>query len=210
MRSAKDGTKTLRTIISAAALLLAGAAVAGGAEAMAGTERATLGGGCFWCLEAVYEEMDGVKSVVSGYAGGDDSGKPNYKEVCSGETGHAEVVQVTFDPEVVSYGVLLDVFFQIHDPTTKDRQGADVGTQYRSIILTHDDVQREAAAAEIAVQSKRWPNPIVTEVAPLEKFHAAEEYHQDYFKRNPSQAYCQMVVRPKVEKARKAFPDRLR
>jgi len=199
-----------RTIIRTAVLLFAGVMALGGAEAMAETERATLGGGCFWCLEAVYEEMDGVKRVVSGYAGGDDSEKPEYKEVCSGSTGHAEVVQVTFDPEVVSYGVLLDMFFQIHDPTTKDRQGADRGTQYRSIILTHDDAQREAAEAEIRTQAKRWPDPIVTEVVPLTVFHDAEPGHQDYFKRNPDQAYCQMVVRPKVEKARKTFPDRLK
>lgn len=200
----------LGTIIRPALLLIAGAVALGGSDVMAKTERATLGGGCFWCLEAVYEEMDGVKSVVSGYAGGDDSEQPEYKSVCSGETGHAEVIQITFDPEVVTYEALLDIFFQIHDPTTKDRQGADRGTQYRSIILTHDDAQREAAAAATRRQAKRWPDPIVTQVVPLKVFHEAEGYHQDYFKKNPDQAYCQMVVRPKVDKARKTFPDRLK
>ena len=193
-----------------ALLLVAGVAALGGSDVMAEIEHATLGGGCFWCLEAVYEEIDGVQSVVSGYAGGDDSVQPDYSAVCSGKTGHAEVVRIAFDPEVVSYETLLDVFFQIHDPTTPDRQGADRGTQYRSIILTHDDAQRETAAAAVRTQAKRWPDPIVTQVVPLKVFHEAEGYHQDYFKKNPDQAYCRMVVRPKVEKARKTFPDRLK
>jgi peptide-methionine (S)-S-oxide reductase len=171
---------------------------------------ATLGGGCFWCLEAVYLGLRGVARVVSGYAGG-HLANPSYEQVCGKRTGHAEVVQVTFDPAEISYEDLLRVFFTIHDPTTRDRQGHDVGPQYRSIILTHDDHQRAAAAviAEIAAAGI-WPGPIVTEVKPLEMFWPAEAYHQNYFARNPFQGYCQAVVAPKVTKFRKSFADRLK
>ncbi len=174
-------------------------------------ELATLAGGCFWCLEAVYLDLRGVEKVVSGYAGGHVP-NPTYREVCSGLTGHAEVVQVTFDPEVVSYRELLQVFFTIHDPTTLNRQGADVGTQYRSAIYYYDDAQKataEAVMAEVTAE-KLWPNPLVTELAPLAKFYPAEEYHQDYFARNPSQPYCQVVVAPKVSKFRKQFIGKLK
>ena len=172
---------------------------------------ATLGGGCFWCLEAVYLGLRGVTRVVSGYAGG-QLANPSYEQVCGKRTGHAEVVQITFDSAEISYQDLLRVFFTIHDPTTKDRQGHDVGPQYRSIILTHDDDQRVAAAAVIAeiAAAGIWPGPIVTEVKPLEVFWPAEAYHQNYFARNPFQGYCQAVVAPKVAKFRKSFADRLK
>ena len=174
-------------------------------------ELATLGGGCFWCLEAVYKDLKGVESVVSGYAGGDVE-NPTYEQVCGGRTGHAEVVQIAFDPQVVTYRDLLDVFFTIHDPTTKDRQGADVGPQYRSIILYHDPEQRAAAEAAIAELGSKgiWRVPIVTEVVPLEKFYPAEEYHRDYFELNPRQRYCQIVIAPKVAKFRKEHLARLK
>ncbi|MBS0560251.1 MAG: peptide-methionine (S)-S-oxide reductase MsrA [Proteobacteria bacterium] len=178
---------------------------------MAAMETATLGGGCFWCLEAVYKELNGVRSVMSGYAGGHVP-NPTYKAVCSGRTGHAEVVQVTFDPEVASYADILRVFFTIHDPTTKDRQGNDVGTQYRSIILTHDDAQAATAKAvmqEIA-EAKIYDAKLVTEIEPLTAFYPAEPEHHDYFARNPYTGYCQFVVAPKVAKFRKAFSDRLK
>jgi peptide-methionine (S)-S-oxide reductase len=172
---------------------------------------ATLAGGCFWCLEAVYLDLRGVESVVSGYAGGHVP-NPTYREVCSGLTGHAEVVQVAFDPAVVSYRELLQIFFTIHDPTTLNRQGADVGTQYRSAIFYHDDAQKataEAVMAEVTAE-KIWPNPLVTQLEPLAKFYPAEEYHQDYFARNPSQPYCQVVVAPKVSKFRKQYVGMLK
>ena len=174
-------------------------------------ELATLGGGCFWCLEAVYKDLKGVESVVSGYAGGEVE-NPTYEQVCSGRTGHAEVVQIAFDPQVVTYRDLLDVFFTIHDPTTKDRQGADVGPQYRSIVLYHSPEQKAAAAAAIADLDGKglWRAPIVTEVVPLEKFYAAEEYHRDYFERNPRQRYCQIIIAPKVAKFRKEHLARLK
>jgi peptide-methionine (S)-S-oxide reductase len=173
-------------------------------------ELATLGGGCFWCLEAVYKELRGVERVVSGYAGGRVA-DPSYEQVCSGSTGHAEVVQITYDPRAVSFRELLEVFFTIHDPTTLNRQGADVGTQYRSAVFYHTPEQREEAERVIAELTAEgvWPSPIVTEVVPLEKFYPAEDYHQDYFARNPFQGYCRMVVAPKVAKFRKQFIDRL-
>ena len=176
-----------------------------------GTEQATLGGGCFWCLEAVFLELRGVTRVVSGYAGGNVV-RPTYEQVCGGRTGHAEVVQVTFDPVELGYADLLRVFFTIHDPTTPDRQGNDVGPQYRSIILTHSDEQRriaEAVTKEIA-DAGIWDGPIVTEIEPLEVFYPAEDYHQNYFASNPSTGYCRVVVAPKVAKFRKSFADRLR
>jgi peptide-methionine (S)-S-oxide reductase len=174
-------------------------------------ELATLAGGCFWCLEAVYKELRGVERVVSGYAGGHVA-NPSYRQVCEGTTGHAEAVQITFDPAVVSFRELLEVFFTIHDPTTLNRQGADVGTQYRSAIFYHTPEQREAAAQVIAEMESAqvWDSPIVTEVAPLTIFYAAEDYHQDYFERNSTQPYCRAVVAPKVSKFRKHFLERLK
>jgi len=174
-------------------------------------ELATLGGGCFWCLEAVYKELRGVERVVSGYAGGHVQ-NPSYAQVCEGTTGHAEVVQITFDPEAVSYRELLGVFFTIHDPTTLNRQGADVGTQYRSAVFYHSPAQREAAEQTIAELTAEgvWDAPVVTEVVPLETFYPAEDYHQDYFEKNPYQPYCRAVVAPKVAKFRKHFLERLK
>jgi peptide-methionine (S)-S-oxide reductase len=174
-------------------------------------ERATLGGGCFWCLEAVFERLEGVRSVVSGYAGGHVR-DPSYAAVCGGGTGHAEVVQVEFEPAVIGFRDLLEVFFAIHDPTTPDRQGHDVGTQYRSIILYEDDGQRATAEAVVAELTATgvFEAPIVTEVEPLEVFYPAEPEHQEYYRRNPNQPYCQVVVAPKVAKLRSAFADRLR
>jgi len=178
---------------------------------MATTEIATLGGGCFWCLEAVYNELRGVESVISGYAGGSVA-NPSYEQVCSGRTGHAEVVQVTFDPSAISYRDILGVFFTIHDPTTLNRQGADVGTQYRSIIL-YGSPEQEATAREVIAETQAsglWHAPIVTQVEPLERFYPAEGYHQNYFERNPYQPYCQIVIAPKVAKARQKYLERLK
>ena len=176
-----------------------------------GQETATLGGGCFWCLEAVYKDLKGVLRVVSGYAGGQVE-NPTYEQVCGGRTGHAEVVQITYDPKIVSFRDLLDVFFTIHDPTTKDRQGADVGPQYRSIILHHSPEQKAAAKQAIAdLEAKGvWHGPIVTELAPLERFYPGEDYHQHYFEQNPRQRYCQIVIAPKVAKFRKEHLARLK
>lgn len=170
-------------------------------------EVATLGGGCFWCLEAVYQEVQGVESIVSGYAGGDVP-DPSYKAVCTGRTGHAEVVQVTFDPQQISYRQILEIFFAIHNPTTLNRQGADVGTQYRSVIFYHDQQQKQVAQEVIAEAQEAWDDPIVTEVTPLPEFYKAEEYHQNYYRNNPYQGYCQMVVAPKLAKFRKTFKEK--
>jgi len=177
---------------------------------MATYEIATLGGGCFWCIETIFRELQGVEKVESGYAGG-RMPNPTYRDVCSGMTGHAEVVQVTFDPSVLSFRDLLSVFFTIHDPTTPDRQGADVGTQYRSIVLYHSDEQRDTAKQVIDElnREKVWDDPIVTQVAPFTTFYPAERYHQDYYSQNPNQPYCQIVIAPKVAKFRKAYLDRL-
>lgn len=175
------------------------------------SETATLAGGCFWCLEAVYDELKGVTDVVSGYEGG-TLPNPTYEQVCSGTTGHAEVVRLTFDPDVVSFKELLNVFFTIHDPTTLNRQGADVGTQYRSAIFYHSPEQKataEQVIAEINAQ-KLWNAPIVTEVTPTETFYPAEDYHQEYFVNHPNQGYCQIVIAPKVAKFRKHFLDQLK
>ena len=163
------------------------------------TELATFGGGCFWCLEAVFERLDGVKSVTSGYAGGTKE-NPTYKEVCTGATGHAEVIQIEFDPHKISYEKLLEVFWEAHDPTTMNRQGADAGTQYRSVILYHNDAQKRAAEKSKELAQWRFPRPIVTEIIPLTKFFKAEEYHQDYFRKNPNAPYCAVVISPKLEK----------
>ncbi len=177
---------------------------------MSSLNHATLGGGCFWCLEAVYEEVSGVTEVVSGYAGGHVSA-PSYRQVCNGTTGHAEVVQLTYDPSVIEYRDLLEIFFTIHNPTTKDREGADVGPQYRSIILYHDDEQKEIAETLIdELEAKGvFGDPIVTEVEPLDDFYRAEDKHQDYYERNPSQPFCQTVISPKVAKLRKKHADKL-
>ena len=174
-------------------------------------EHATLGGGCFWCLEAVFLELKGVERVVSGYAGGNVP-NPSYEQVCSGRTGHAEVVQVTYDPAVLSFRDLLQVFFGIHDPTTMNRQGADIGTQYRSAIFFHSSEQ-ETVAREVIKEIDRagiFDDPVVTEIVPLRAFYPAEEYHQDYFRRNPGQGYCRAVIAPKVAKFRKEHLTRLR
>lgn len=170
---------------------------------------ATLGGGCFWCLEAVYVELNGVQRVVSGYAGGHVP-NPTYEQICGKKTGHAEVVQVHFDPAAVSYREILQVFFTIHDPTTPNRQGNDVGPQYRSIVLTHDAAQRETAEAVLAESQALWDDPIVTEIEPLETFYEAEAYHQNYYARNPFQGYCMFVIRPKVAKFRKQYLAKLK
>ena len=166
------------------------------------TELATFGGGCFWCLEAVFQLLDGVKSVTSGYAGGHVE-NPTYKQVCGGDTGHAEVVQIEYDPQKISYERLLEVFWMAHDPTTLNRQGHDVGPQYRSIILYHNEAQKLAAQRSKAEAAKEFAKLIVTEIVPLKKFYRAEGYHQDYFRQNPSQAYCQMVIAPKIQKLKK-------
>lgn len=176
-----------------------------------GNEVATLGGGCFWCLEAVYDELRGVREVDSGYMGGHVP-DPSYRDVCTGTTGHAEVVRVTFDPAELTYRELLEVFFTIHDPTTLNRQGADVGPQYRSVIF-HDSPQQRAVAAEVIEEleeAKIWDAPIVTELAPAETFYPAEEEHRDYYRRNPEQPYCRVVVEPKVAQFRSRFMDRLK
>jgi peptide-methionine (S)-S-oxide reductase len=175
------------------------------------SETATLAGGCFWCLEAVYDDLKGVQSVESGYMGGALQ-NPDYESVCGGRTGHAEVVQITFDPKVVSFRELLDVFFVIHDPTTLNRQGNDVGTQYRSAVFYHSPEQKLVAEQAIAAVSKEgvWGAPIVTELTPAVRFWIAEDYHQEYFARNPGQGYCQFVVAPKVQKFRKHFLSKLK
>jgi peptide-methionine (S)-S-oxide reductase len=174
-------------------------------------EQATLGGGCFWCLEPIYDALKGVTDVVSGYAGGDVP-NPSYELVCTGRTGHAEVVQITFDPAVISYRELLEVFFTVHDPTTLNRQGADVGTQYRSVIFYHSPEQRAIAEEVIAdVARQGWySDPLVTQLAPYETFYPAEDYHQQYFERNPFQGYCRVVIAPKVAKFRQKYLERLK
>lgn len=174
-------------------------------------ETATLAGGCFWCLEAVYDQLKGVLDVVSGYSGGHVN-NPSYEEVCTGQTGHAEVVQVTFDPRLTSYRELLEVFFTLHDPTTLNRQGMDVGTQYRSAIFYHTLEQKAAAEALIGELEREnlWDKPIVTELAPFIVFYPAEDYHQEYFVRNPTHGYCSVVVAPKVAKFRQKFLAKLK
>jgi peptide-methionine (S)-S-oxide reductase len=174
-------------------------------------EVATFGGGCFWCIEPIFDALEGVEDVVSGYAGGSVE-NPTYREVCTGTTGHAEVVQVTFDPDRIGYRELLEIFLTVHDPTTPNRQGADVGTQYRSIILYHSPEQKATAEAVIGdVEAARvWPAPIVTELAPFDVFYPAEAYHQEYFTRNPGQPYCRVVIEPKLAKFRQHHRDRLK
>ncbi len=172
-------------------------------------EIATLAGGCFWCLEAVYADLKGVLKAESGYAGGTVP-NPSYEDVCTGETGHAEVIQISFDPEIISFDDILRVFFAIHDPTTLNRQGADVGTQYRSAIFYHSVAQKESAEKIIGEMTRKWKNPIVTEVLPIEEYYPAEDYHQDYFANNANQPYCRAVVSPKVEKFREKFVLKLK
>ncbi len=173
-------------------------------------ETATLGGGCFWCIEAVFNEVRGIHSVTSGYSGGTIK-NPAYREVTTGRTGHAEVVRLEFDPQVISYRQILEIFFHLHDPTTLNRQGADVGTQYRSVIFYHNDEQ-EATARDVFAEidaSNLWPDPLVTEISPLTNFYVAEDYHQDYYEKNPNQPYCTFVIGPKMEKLRKLFKEKL-
>jgi peptide-methionine (S)-S-oxide reductase len=200
-----------RSLVFALAALAALAQPTGAETMPANFETATLGGGCFWCLEAVYQELAGVTEVVSGYAGG-RLADPDYEAVCAGGTGHAEVVQVHFDPAQLSYADILEIFFSVHDPTTKDRQGADVGSQYRSIILTANEEQARVARAALAAldESGVWPRPAVTQIEPLATFYPAEKYHQDYYQQNTQQGYCQVVISPKLEKFRKQFRERLK
>jgi peptide-methionine (S)-S-oxide reductase len=178
---------------------------------LSNTEVATFGTGCFWCTEAVMESLDGVKKVVSGYSGGHVA-NPSYKAVCTGETGHAECVEVTYDPKVITYADLLEAFFRSHDPTTLNRQGNDVGTQYRSVIYYHNAEQKELAEkAKVELdKSGAYSNPIVTEISKAEKFYPAEDYHQNYFANNPEQGYCAFVIAPKLDKFKKVFKDKLR
>lgn len=164
----------------------------------------TIGGGCFWCLEAVYQLVEGVKAVTSGYAGGHKK-NPTYKEVCDETTGHAEVVQIEFEPSIISLEKILDIFWTVHDPTTLNRQGNDVGTQYRSVILYQNESQKKIAESSIAANAANWQNPIVTEIIPLEIFYPAEDYHQNYFRNNPYNSYCAYVVKAKVDKYKKVF-----
>jgi peptide-methionine (S)-S-oxide reductase len=180
-----------------------------GTEAAAGHQFATLGGGCFWCLEAVYEELEGVVDVESGYSGG-SVGNPTYRQVCEGDTGHAEVVRLEFDPDRISYAEILEVFFAIHDPTTLNRQGNDVGTQYRSVIFFHNPQQQRIAAEVIEQARSAYGRDIVTQVVPAAPYFRAEEYHQEYFRRNPGQGYCMAVVAPKLEKFRRTFARKRR
>ena len=174
-------------------------------------EKATLGAGCFWCIEAIYQDVKGVHKVESGYAGGHVA-NPTYREVCTGTTGHAEVAQITFDPDVISFEDILTIFWRTHDPTTLNRQGADVGPQYRSAIFYHNEEQKHIAEKSLVETdaSGLWPNPIVTETAPLDTFYVAEDYHQNYYNDNANQPYCRVVIDPKVSKFRKEFKDRLK
>lgn len=173
-------------------------------------EYATLGGGCFWCIEAVFSEVRGINTAISGYSGGTVK-NPTYREVTSGRTGHAEVIQLQFDPEVITYRDILTIFFHLHDPTTLNRQGADVGTQYRSVIFYHNDEQEKVAREvfEEIDRSDLWDNHLITEISPLDEFYKAEDYHQDYYANNPNQPYCTFVISPKMSKLRKLFKDKL-
>ena len=168
---------------------------------------ATLGGGCFWCTEAIYKMLPGVKSIVSGYAGGKVE-NPTYQQVCTGASGHAEVIQISYDPSRISYETILKTFWEVHDPTTLNQQGADIGTQYRSVIMFHDAAQKAIAEKSKIEAQKQFNRPIVTEIVPFDKFYAAEGYHQDYYKNNPMQGYCRAVIRPKVEKFEKKMKEK--
>ncbi len=173
-------------------------------ESAGNLQIATLGGGCFWCVEAIYQDLKGVQKVESGYSGG-PSANPTYKEICSGLSGHAEVIQVSFDPEIVSFRDILRIFFTVHDPTTLNRQGNDVGTQYRSVIYYHSEDQKSDSEAVIKEAQEAWDNPIVTEVTAFDRFYKAEDYHQNYYKTNPNQGYCSFIIAPKVRKFREKF-----
>lgn len=173
------------------------------------TEIATLGGGCFWCTEAVFQQLKGVLEVESGYTGGEVP-NPTYEQICEGTTGHAEVVKLTFDPEVISYREILEVFFTIHDPTTPNRQGNDVGTQYRSVIYTHSPQQQDTAKHVISEMANVWDAPIVTELSPIGDYYKAEDYHQNFFRQHPMQGYCAFIVAPKVSKFRQTFADKVK
>jgi peptide-methionine (S)-S-oxide reductase len=183
----------------------------GVSEQMENLQKATFGSGCFWCTEAIFERLKGVKSVVSGYSGGKVE-NPTYEEICTGTTGHAEVTQITYDPEVISFDELLEVFWKTHDPTTLNRQGNDVGPQYRSVVFFHNDEQKKLTEKykEALDKSGAWEKPIVTEISPLINFYPAEDYHQEYFENNPNQGYCAFVIAPKVEKFEKVFKDKLK
>jgi peptide-methionine (S)-S-oxide reductase len=183
----------------------------GVSEQMENLQKATFGSGCFWCTEAIFERLKGVKSVVSGYSGGKVE-NPTYEEICTGTTGHAEVTQITYDPEVISFDELLEVFWKTHDPTTLNRQGNDVGPQYRSVVFSHNDEQKKLTEKykEALDKSGAWEKPIVTEISPLINFYPAEDYHQEYFENNPNQGYCAFVIAPKVEKFEKVFKDKLK
>lgn len=178
---------------------------------MANLQVATLAGGCFWCIESAYNTVEGVEKAISGYAGGEEP-SPSYQSVCGGSTGHAEVVQVTFDADTIGYREILEIFFALHDPTQLNRQGNDVGTQYRSAIFYHNEAQKEEAEKIIAeiTAEEIWPNPVVTEIVEVNNYHPAEDYHQDYFKNNPQNQYCSMVLAPKLAKFKKTFASRLR
>jgi peptide-methionine (S)-S-oxide reductase len=206
--AATDGGERFNSIGSGEAQLKQRIRMDGGSKQK---EMVTLGGGCFWCTEAIFEQLKGVEKVESGYSGG-SSANPTYKEVCSGTTGHAEVVEITFDPKVISLKDLLRVFFLTHDPTTLNRQGDDVGTQYRSVIFYRDEAQKQAAQEVIQQirDEKIWDGPIVTELAPFKAFYKAEDYHQGYFRKNPQQGYCRAVIAPKVAKVREKFRDKLK
>jgi peptide-methionine (S)-S-oxide reductase len=202
--------RVFAVIFSAAVLLVAPLSSQAQTNAMNNssnhTETATLGGGCFWCTEAVFQMLPGVKSVVSGYAGGTKP-NPTYEEVCTGDTGHAEVIQITYDPQQVSYEKILETFWDVHDPTTLNKQGHDSGTQYRSIILYNSEAQKTAAEKSKQDAQKHFENPIVTQLVPLKAFYPAEGYHQDYYRNNPNQGYCRAVIRPKVEKFEKKLHE---
>jgi peptide-methionine (S)-S-oxide reductase len=172
-------------------------------------EKALLGGGCFWCIEAIYNRVKGVQSAISGYAGGARK-NPSYEQVCSGATGHAEVVEITYDPEIISYEEILAIFWEIHNPTTLNAQGADRGTQYRSVIYYYDEEQKNTAKISIAEEQKNWSDPIVTELSPISEFYEAEAYHQDYYSEHPTQGYCHAVIAPKIEKFMKKFEDKVK
>ena len=212
IESFEEPTKMMAHVVRlflSGAIMMMSSGLAGAAEGE--LAKATFAGGCFWCTEAVYAQIKGVQSVTSGYIGGKNP-NPTYQQVCTGQTGHAEAVEIAYDPQQVPYEKLLEVFFSTHDPTTKNRQGADVGTQYRSGVFYHDDEQKRTAEEVIAKldAAKVFPGRIVTEVTPASTFYAAEKYHQDYFANNPFQPYCQAVVSPKVEKVRKVFKDLLK
>ncbi|MHB1048751.1 MAG: peptide-methionine (S)-S-oxide reductase MsrA [Bacteroidota bacterium] len=207
--------KTFISILVVSVLMVSGSVAVGQSNKTKGKtmqhEVATLGAGCFWCVEAIYQQLDGVIKVESGYSGG-QTAHPTYEEVCTGRTGHAEVIQVTFDPQKISFKELLEVFFRTHDPTTLNRQGADVGTQYRSAIFFHSDEQRKTAEAvkKETDAAKIWDDPIVTEIARFDAFYKAEEYHQNYYNQNANQAYCRMVINPKLSKFKKEFKNKLK